>query len=265
MPSRITPLDVKTYAEAGLYHVGEQIYDNGLVRHRFQSSYGLQAIVKGKDKYRVEVVVEGEKLFGRCTCPAGSSRCEHQVALLLCWLNEPQTFISQQELRKAIRGQDKNNLVDVLINLIEVFPELSLFFIPPADADELTAIREEVADIFDFPHSHKIKPQQIIDACQILFARAKLYRNTGRWRNSRVIYFEIIHRTLALVDRAQITAPFRENFIAELADDYEEITLNDPNLDNYVDEVQEEVDGILEHESAAAEGVTLDDLRKKLG
>ncbi len=264
MPTRITPMDVKSYVDADLYRLGEQMYEGGMVRHRFQSSYGLQAVVKGKDKYRVDVIVEGEKLFGRCTCPNGSSHCEHQVALMLCWLAEPQTFISQQDMRKAIRNQDKNTLVDVLINLIEVFPELSQFFIVPPHAGEIAAIREEVADIFDFPHSHKIRPQHIIDACQILFARAKFLRSTGQWRSSRLIYFEIIHRTLALVDRNQTTSPFRENFIAELADDYEEIALNDPNLDAYSDEVKAEVDEILEHESAEAEGVTLDDLRKRL-
>jgi len=264
MPSRITPLDVKTYAEAEFYRMGEQIYEGGMVRHRFQSPYGLQAIVKGKDRFRVEMIVEGEKVFGRCTCPLGAGHCEHQVATLLCWLHEPQTFISHQELRKAIRSQDKNTLVDVFINLIEVIPELALFFLTPIEMDELTAIREEVADIFDFPHSHKIKPQQIIDACQILFARAKLLRSTGKWRESRIIYFEIIHRTLALVDREQTTTPFRENFIAELADDYEEIALNDPNLDSYSDEVRAEIKEILDHESAEPEGVLLDELLRKL-
>jgi hypothetical protein len=264
MPSRITPLDVRSYAEADLYRMGEQVYERGQVRHRFQSPYGLQAIVKGKEKYRVEMVVEGDKLFGRCTCPAGTGHCEHQVAILLAWLQEPQSFISQQELRKAIRSQDKNTLVDMLIHLIEVFPELALFFIMPADTDELVVIREEAADIFDFPHSHKIKPQFIIDACQIMFARAKFLRNIGKWRDSRIIYFEIIHRTLALVDREQVSAPFRENFIAELADDYEEIALNDPNLNSYRDEVAAEVKEILDHESAEPEGVTLDDLRQKL-
>ena len=64
MPSRITPMDVKSYADADLYRLGEQVYEGGMVRHRFQSSYGLQAIVKGKDKYRVEVIVEAKSCSG---------------------------------------------------------------------------------------------------------------------------------------------------------------------------------------------------------
>ena len=264
MPSRLTPLDVKTYATPEIYRLGEQVYEGGLVRHRFQTLYGLQAIVKGKDKYRVEMIVEGEKLFGRCTCAAGSGHCEHQVAVLLCWLNEANTFINYQDLRKSIRSQEKNTLVDIIINLVEVFPELSQFFITPVNIDDVTAIREEVADIFDFPHSHKIKPQHIIDACQILFARAKLLRSTGKWRYSRLIYFEIINRTLALVDREQTTTPFRENFIAELADDYEEIAVNDPDLEAFSEEIAAEVRELLDHESAEAEGVALELIRQKI-
>jgi hypothetical protein len=147
---------------------------------------------------------------------------------------------------------------------VDVFPELSQFFIMPVNVDDITAIREEVADIFDFPHSHKIKPQHIIDACQILFARAKLLRSTGKWRYSRLIYFEIINRTLALVDREQTSAPFRENFIAELADDYEEIVVNDPDLEAYVDEIRAEVRELLDHESAEGEGVSLEQIKQKI-
>jgi uncharacterized Zn finger protein len=264
MPSRITPLDVKAFAGTDIYQVGEQVYEKGLVRHRFQTNYGLQAVVKGKEKYRVEMIVDGEKLFGRCNCPSGSVRCEHQIALLLSWLYEPASFISYQDLRKAIRSQDKNNLVDVIMNLIEVFPELSQFFVTPVDLEESAAIREEVADIFDFPQSHKIKPQHIINSCQILFARAKLLRNTGRWRYSRTIYFEIINRILALVDRQQTAEPFRDNFIAELADDYEEIALNDPDLEAFIDEIKAEIKQLLNHESAETEGVSLETLKKKI-
>lgn len=107
MPSRITPLDVSAYATPEAFRTGEQIYENGWVRHRFQTNYGLSAMVRGKGNYRVEMIIDGEQFFGRCTCPVGSSRCEHQVALLLSWLNEPQTFTSYQELRKAIRLREK--------------------------------------------------------------------------------------------------------------------------------------------------------------
>ncbi len=264
MPSRITPLDVSAYASHDIYRMGEQIYENGWVRHRFQTNYGLQATVRSKGNYRVEMVVDGEQLFGRCSCPVGSTHCEHQIALLLTWLNEPQTFISYQDLRRAIRLKEKNTLVDILVNLVEVFPELSQFFITAGDKNENEAIQEEVANIFDFPQAQKIDPQQIVEACQLLFVRSKILRNDGLWDQARTVYYEILNRCLALIDRLQTSKPFRENFIAEIADDYEDLALNHPDFDAIREVIAGEVTVIMEHESAEAEGVFLDLLQQKL-
>ncbi len=264
MPSRITPLDVSAYATSEIYRMGEQIYENGWVRHRFQTNVGLSATVRSKGSYRVEMIIDGEQLFGRCTCPIGSSRCEHQVALLLTWLNESQTFTSYQDLRRAIRLKEKNALVDIFVNLVEVFPELSAFFISPAGRDELTGIQEEVANIFDFPQAQKIDPQQIVEACQILFVRAKSLRNEGRGGQARVIYYQILSRCLALIDRLQTSKSFRENFIAEIADDYEDLAMSDPDFPANREMIAEEVRQLLEHESAESEGVLLELLKQKL-
>ena len=264
MPSRLTPLDVKAFANHETYRKGEQIFENDLVKHRFQTLFGLQATVRSDGVFRVEMIVDKEQLFGRCNCAIGSSPCEHKVATLLAWLHEPATFISYQALRKAIRAKDKDALIDILLNLTEVFPELSRFFISVPGKSENEIIREDVAEIFDMPHRHKIMPLQIIEPCQILFVRAKLLRNESRWDLARTIYFEILNRILALLDRQQIEGDFRENFIAELADDYEEIALSDPNFTGQQDGIHKEVIEILSHDCAEVEGVFLDDLKLKL-
>jgi hypothetical protein len=264
MPTRITPLDVKTFAPHEVYRRGEQIFEGQLVKHRFRTNYGLQATVRGTGNFRVEMVVDGERLFGRCSCHDGGAPCEHMVSVLLSWVNEPNTFISYQNLRKAIREKDKNTLVDVLINLIEIWPELSQFFVLAPDSDELKTIREDVAVLFDFPLTQKIDPATIIESCRIQFVRAKIYRNEGKWSAARILFFEVLNRTLALLDSQQTIGAFPENFIAELGDDYEEIALGDPEFDEHAAAVTEEVGELLAHESAEIEGVLLDSLRDRL-
>ncbi|OGC06084.1 hypothetical protein A2V82_01660 [candidate division KSB1 bacterium RBG_16_48_16] len=264
MPTRITPLDVKTFAPQEVYRKGEQMFEGQLVKHRFRTNYGLQATVRGTGNFRVEMVVDGDQLFGRCSCHDGGTPCEHMVSVLLSWVNEPNTFTSYQSLRKAIREKDKNTLVDVLINLIEIWPELSQFFISAPGSDELATIREDVADLFDFPLSQKIDPTTIIESCRIQFARAKIYRNEGKWSAARILFFEVLNRTLALVDSQQTQRDFPENFIAELGDDYEEIALGDPEFDQQAAAVAKEVEAILSHESAEIEGVLLDSLKERL-
>jgi len=265
MPTRITPLDAKAFASHEIYRKGEQIFESGLVKHRFQSNYGLHGTVRSKGVYQVEMIIDGEQLFGRCSCHAGSSPCEHQVAILLAWLNEPASFLSYQSLRRSIREKEKNTLVDLLLNMVEVIPELSQFFITVPGIDEAAAIREEVADIFDFPHSQKIDPQEIISPCQILLVHAKFLRSEGKWSLARTMLFEILNRTLALVDRQQTIRPFREGFVAELGDDYEEFAIADPEFELNEKDIRKEVEDLSAHESAEVEGVFLDQLRQKLG
>ena len=263
MPTRITPLDVRAFAPHEIYIKGERIFESELVKHRFQTHFGLQATVRGNGIYQIEMIVDGEQLFGRCTCHAGSSPCEHQVATLLAWLNDPQTFISYQNLRKSIRVKDKTTLVDVLVNLTEVFPEISRFFIAFPDKDEFEIIREDVADIFDFPHSDKIDPDEITEPCKILFVRAKLLKSEKKWAQARYLLFEVLNRVLSLIDGQQLTKPFRENFVAELGDDYEEVALGDPDFDSHMGTIVGEIKEISAHESAELEGVYLDQLRKR--
>ena len=187
MPHRITPLDVQSFAPKEVFLNGERIFENNLVKNRFQTNFGLKATVRGEKNYHVEMIVDNEQLFGRCTCHIGNSPCEHQVAALLAWLTEPATFVSYQTLRKAIKLKDKNALVDILINLCEAFPELSHLFDLFPGVDELKIIQEDVADIFDFPRTAKIDPQEILASFHILFIRARILRGEGKWTHARII------------------------------------------------------------------------------
>jgi hypothetical protein len=264
MPHSITPLDVQSFTTKESYRKGERIFENNLVKNRFQTNVGLKATVRGEKNFHVEMIVDNEQLFGRCTCHVGNSPCEHQVATLLSWLNEPASFVSYQTLRKAIKLKDKNALVDILINLCEAFPDLSRLFSHAPGADELQMIQEDVADIFDFPHTEKIDPQEIIASFQILFIRAKILRSEGKWTHARSIYFEVLHRILALIDSRQISASFPEGMVADIADDYEELATSNPHFEDQKEAVTGEMDKLLHHDSAEIEGVYLDQLKEVL-
>ncbi len=264
MPHRITPLDVQSFAAKEIYLKGERIFENNLVKNRFQTNFGLKATVRGKKNFHVEMIVDNEQLFGRCTCHVGNSPCEHQVATLLSWLNEPSSFVSYQTLRKAIKLKDKNALVDILINLCEAFPDLSRLFSHAPGADELQQIQEDVADIFDFPYTEKIDPQEIIASFQMLFIRAKILRGEGKWDHARSIYFEVLHRILALIDNRQLSSPFPEGLVADIADDYEELATSAPNFEEHKQAVAKEVEELLHHDSAENEGVYLDQVKEAL-
>lgn len=263
MPAQITPIDVTSYASPDIFMLGEKIFENELVKHRFQTDYGIRATVRSKGVFQVEMIVDNEQLFGRCDCVAGSSPCEHKVATLLAWLNESNTFINYQTLRKSIRNIEKNSLVEMLVNLIELFPELVHFFIQMEGQDELKYIRDHVADIFDFPNSEKIDPAQIVGPGKIMLVWARCLRHENKWRQSRIVIYELLSRILSLIDQEQLLCPLQESFVAGIADEYVDIVLTDPDANAWADDLAQEVPELLSHPAAEEYGVILDPVNNK--
>ena len=263
MPARITPIDVTSYASPDVLVLGEKIFENELVKHRFQTDYGLRATVRSKGVFQVEMIVDNEQLFGRCDCAAGSSPCEHKVATLLAWLNESNTFTDYQTLRKSIRNTEKNSLVEMLVNLIELFPELVHFFVQMEGQDELGYIRNKVADIFDFPHSEKTDPDQVAGPGKIMLVWSRYLRHENKWRQSRIVIFELLNRILSLIDQEQLAQPLPESFIAGIADEYIDVVLTDPDADAWADDLAREVPELLMHPASEEYGVILDPVKNK--
>ena len=122
-----------------------------------------------------------------------------------------------------------------------------------------------MADIFDFPHTAKIDPQDILTSFHILFIRAKILRSEGKWAQARIIYYEVLTRMLALIDNNQLSAPLPESTLSDILDDYEEASLSDPHFDEQKDEIQNEVRELLQKDSSELEGITLEQLVDRLG
>ena len=76
--------------------------------------------------------------------------------------------------------------------------------------------------------------------------------------------FELLHRSLALIERHQMTRPFRENFVLELADDYEDLAVHDPDFEKNRDDIIREMMEILDHDSSEGEGIFFDQLSEKI-
>ena len=76
--------------------------------------------------------------------------------------------------------------------------------------------------------------------------------------------FQILNRILSIVDNQKMTKPFPENFITEIADDYEDVSINDPDFKEHENEILVETKMLLDHDCAETEGVYLDQLRYKL-
>lgn len=58
----------------------------------------LQANVSGSSLYKVETGIEGDKIWGTCTCPyTWGDSCKHIAAVWLGWIRTPHTFRQENE------------------------------------------------------------------------------------------------------------------------------------------------------------------------
>ena len=75
---------------------GAQISDAGALTHlsRYQNKLFGDAKGSGTSPYKVQVVIEDDKVRGRCSCMAARSRpfCKHAAAVLVAWSQAPESF-----------------------------------------------------------------------------------------------------------------------------------------------------------------------------
>lgn len=263
MPTRITPLDIQALSDPREYEQGMKYFLGGRVKARLRTETGLVATVKADGVWRVEVVVEGEQIFGRCSCsPVGGRLCRHQVAAALAFVDRPQSYLSLQELRKAIRKGDKAALVETIANIALVVPEVAAFF---GEGDEVERLAQAIRDLFDMPAGGQWSVHELIVPAQLILQRAQMLRVAGKWEEARRICFLLLDAALTLNDRKHGAAGYPESFMTALIDAYEGAALRDPELEQKKDLVREELRALLRHESAEVEGLYMEQLRERLG
>lgn len=73
-----------------------------------------------------------------CSCPAEyEGRCKHVVALLLTWLHHPKQFLVVEPVEKVFEGKSREELVTMVKDMVEKFPELELVLNPSIKMHEL--------------------------------------------------------------------------------------------------------------------------------
>ncbi|MDZ7270354.1 MAG: hypothetical protein ONB17_01950 [candidate division KSB1 bacterium] len=262
MPTRITPLDIQALSDPKEYEQGMKYYLGGRVKARLRTDTGLLATVKADGLWRVEVVVEGEQIFGRCGCsPVRGGLCRHQVATALAFLDRPQSFLSLQEMRRLIRKQDKSALVELLVNMAVVVPEVAAFF---GEGDEAERLKEWIADLFDMPTGGGWSVEELLVPARLILQRALMLRVEGKWDQARRICFALLDAALALNDRKHGGVAYPESFMTALIDAYEGAALRDPELEQKRETVRQELQALLGHETAEVEGVYMEQLSQRL-
>lgn len=121
--------NLRRVAGAASFKRGEDYFANNHVERLSEEDGVIAARVQGTRPYRVKLWLDGKDLDYSCTCPVGADGefCKHCVAAALAWLEGNQrklpsgkadrtNMITKDDVRAYLKVQDKDALVDLLLN-----------------------------------------------------------------------------------------------------------------------------------------------------
>jgi pentatricopeptide repeat protein len=124
----ITIQQVRNRANEQSYNKGQSYYQRGSVFDTAHYNNTLEGYVEGSlaMPYRATVTFDsrGEIEETDCTCPYEyGGDCKHIVALLLTYIHEPQKFEVRLPLNENLLARSKEELVELLLQVVDRFPE----------------------------------------------------------------------------------------------------------------------------------------------
>jgi uncharacterized Zn finger protein len=198
-----------------------------------QAWCGLDAFLKGKSYFQHELIHQtrrdGQHLYAQChglrgvpyemsatlsrdgitqagcTCPEGEeARCPHVAALLLAWLEAPETFGTVDMLQTMLEKRSKPELVALMRMMLERDPELKILLdmpLPsleaPGQSIDWNAIRKQVQHAFRSDNEWGWPdPKRVTSDLHQLFNLAEQYGTQKQDQNAAFVYEEILAATL---------------------------------------------------------------------
>jgi len=124
----LTQRQIQSRAFGKSFDRGETLYTNGAISRTVRRGDEISARCRGSypQPYRVWARIRaGEIAVTSCDCEYDwGGDCKHIVALLLTYLHHPERFEEAETLRDALMSREKEDLLDIIEEMILLHPEL---------------------------------------------------------------------------------------------------------------------------------------------
>jgi uncharacterized Zn finger protein len=189
---KITEKYLKSISSANSFSKGLAYYNHKAVKNSVRDGMVLRAEVEGSEyqPYRVSISFdEGEIDDADCTCPFDyGGYCKHQIAVLLKYIHEPESFIVQTPLAELLARRSREELILLIERMVEREPDLrDMLEMPIAGKDSrvnpvnVEGYRRELQrHISNYDEYQLIRSIRSIVRNARDFARAKDYANAIR-------------------------------------------------------------------------------------
>jgi uncharacterized Zn finger protein len=156
----LTEAAVRELARPQSYDRGENYYDEGAVREIVRRGDAIRAEVAGSqyEPYQVHIELERTGVIDtKCSCPYDyGGICKHRVAVLLTCIRDPDEIDQRPPVAELITDADPEALRNVLVDIVEVHPELA-----ERVESQLETSRSEDADEDARDRSPDVDPESI--------------------------------------------------------------------------------------------------------
>lgn len=145
-----------------------------------------------------------------CSCPYDwGGDCKHIVALLLTYLHEPESFEGRPTLDTSLQDRSKDDLIDLIKQMVERYPDLQRFVDRPAPAAviedgrpvDTQAFRKELHYALNNFGGWGDRTAEF--TLREITRTAKRFATQGDWKNAVSIYCAIVEECVA-VDGAPV-------------------------------------------------------------
>ena len=215
MPSipRIKESAVRRWTDEVYFQRGKSYFEQGAIYDQRRQGMTLKSKCSGTQApfYRQEVLFNSKGIASaECSCPVGDGgRCKHVVALLLTWVNDPDSFKEIEAIDTALQKRSKADLITLIQQMLEQEPDLEFLLELPLSAEEkepldVKAIRKQAqrafvgSDIYD----EWVSTREIERNLHSLLKLAEGYLVRNDPANAALIYETVIETIMDHEDEA---------------------------------------------------------------
>jgi uncharacterized Zn finger protein len=206
MPSipRLTISAVRRWTDNVYFQRGQSYYAGGAIYEQRRQGMTIKSKCSGTQApfYRQEVLFNSKGIeSAQCSCPVGTGgHCKHAVALLLTWVNDPDSFQEVEAFDAVLEKRSKPELIVLVKQMLEQEPDLESLLDLPLSAEDGTpmdmkAIRRQAQQAFrgvDYEWGGHGYTGEIEHSLQPLLNLASDYLARGNAENAAAIYATVI-------------------------------------------------------------------------
>ncbi len=204
---RISKSIITHWTDDVYFQRGQKYYEQGAIYEQRIQGMTIKSKCSGSQApfYRQEVLFDSKGIkSAQCSCPVGAGgHCKHAVALLLTWLNDPDSFKEVEAADALLEKRSKPELIALIQQMLEQEPDLESLLELPLSAEEsepldIKVIRRQAKQAFRGTDSYNDwgDTDEIKHNLNPLLKLAASYLSRSDSENSALIYATVIETIL---------------------------------------------------------------------